>query len=332
MNRQKSPIPSSIEALSRCITENERFVITTHVNPDGDAISSCLVFDEILGHLGKSSMIVLDDTVPDKFQFLKGANEIHLLDVYHKPPQDSVLIVLDAADLDRIGRVSKWISDDFIIVNIDHHPSNGYFGQINLVQPEESSTVEIVYFLLRQFNVPLTPELATMVYTGILCDTGRFIFPNTTRRSLEICSAMVAGGARPNDIADKVYHQLSKSTMRALASALATLEFHYDDRVSCIHLSNGVLASNAEADTEGFVDYLLAVGGTEVEFFMMETQPRCFRVSLRSKKYVDVNLVAAAFNGGGHKRAAGCIIEGDVDSVKRRILNVLEDHLCVPST
>ncbi len=215
-------------------------------------------------------------------------------------------------------------------VHIDHHPESTIQGEYVLHDSEESSTVELVYWLHQFYHLPITPEVATLVYTGILCDTGRFIFPNTTYRSLEICANMVKQGAKPGEIAERIYFRNSPESLKALAEALSTLEFHFGGAVACMHLNHHVSFGNERTDTEGFIDFLLTVEGTEVEFFMLKVKPCLFKISFRSKRYVDVNEVAKIFGGGGHIRASGCYIEGTEEEVKQKILDVLARFL-VPS-
>jgi phosphoesterase RecJ-like protein len=316
-----------ISKIHECIQKEDNFIITTHMNPDGDSIASVLVFASLLKHCGKNFIILLNDPVPKKFDFLEGVDDIRCYRDEILPFQPSVFIVLDASDLDRIGSVNTIFSDHSRIINIDHHPSNCNFGYINLIDPKESSTVEIVYRMVTQLKISVSPSIATMVYTGIMCDTGRFLFPNTNSRSLSVCSNMIRLGANSERIAERIYFRTSQKTIRALAQALSTIEFHFNGTVACIHLSNGFLDPDEKIDTEGFVDNLLAVEGTEVEFFMVEIEPKFFRVSLRSKHFIDVNAVAKAFGGGGHKRASGCCISGTVDEVKNRIFEIIETHL-----
>jgi phosphoesterase RecJ-like protein len=317
----------AVTQIQRLIQRENDFLISSHVNPDGDSIASILVFTSILRHMGKSYRILLDDDVPEKLDFMAGIGEIQRYDGSLPSLNPRVLIVLDSSNLERIGRVAEIVTDGVEIINIDHHPSNEGFGSHNLVLGKESSTVEIVYDLFTAMNVPLSPDIAALVYTGILCDTGRFLFPNTTSRSLEICSEMVKHGASPDIIAKKLYFRMSHETAKALSAALSTLEFHFDGTVSCIHLSNGAVSSINDIDTEGFVDYLLAIDGTEVEFLMVEKEPGLFRISFRSKSRVDVNDVAKNFGGGGHTRASGCTLQGTVGEVKEKILNVLKAYL-----
>jgi len=313
--------------IKKCIQKSDDFLITTHINPDGDCISSVLVFAFLLKKIGKKYRILIDDDIPKKFQFLPGVKEILRFGEQHEDFQAKTIVVLDTSHLERIGNIREAIPQDAVIINMDHHTSNQNFGFSNAVDEKESSTVEVVYELFRLFKISISPEVATLVYTGIICDTGRFLFPNTTHRSLSICSDMIKKGASLDDIAENLYYRTSQKTIRALATALSTIEFHFNGAVSCIHLSNGMLESNEKVETEGFVDHLMTIEGTEVEFIMVEKEPNLFRVSFRSKRYIDVNEIAKHFGGGGHTRAAGCSIRGSVEEVRDKILHVLKSHL-----
>lgn len=316
-----------LSRIQESIHSDDAFLITTHVNPDGDSVASVLLVAALLKHHGKRYRIIMSDPVPRKFDFLSNIEGIQFYDEKVHRPSEKTVFVVDATSLERIGDVKNIIPEDATIINIDHHMSNVTFGAVNLICENESSTAEVVYELLQFMEVPVTPEIATIVYTGVVCDTGRFLFPNTTLKSLSVCTEMVRQGAVADDIAKKIYCRTSQNTIRALAGALSTLEFHFDGAVSCMSLNNGFLQCSEGVDTEGFVDHLLSIEGTEVEFFMCEKSPNHFRVSFRSKQHVDVNRIAAHFGGGGHKRAAGCNIEGTVDEVKERILSVIEKSL-----
>jgi len=316
-----------ISKIHEYIQKEDDFLITTHINPDGDSITSVLVLASILKHYGKNYQILLNDPVPKKFDFLDGLHEIQRYHGNTMSFDPKVMIILDSSEIDRIGPLNVILKEKPFVINVDHHPSNQNFGDLNLIDPQESSTVEIVYRLFIYCNLQVTPMIATMVYTGIMCDTGRFLFPNTNSRSLSVCSEMINSGADSKRIAEYVYFRTSQKTIQALAQALSTIEFHFDGTVACINLLNGFLDKEEKIDTEGFVDYLMAVDGTEVEFFMMEIEPKLFRVSFRSKHTVNVNKIAKEFNGGGHKRASGCCISGTVEEVKTKILETLKDHL-----
>ncbi|MCD6117406.1 bifunctional oligoribonuclease/PAP phosphatase NrnA [bacterium] len=325
--KEDNEISKGFSRVSQVLKEKDDFLITAHINSDGDSISSILLFASIVKHLGKRFLMCIDDTVPGKFDFLPDVDSIVSFEKIDYDFTPEVCVVLDASNLERIGRVNSLIPDNSTIISIDHHPSNVNFGKINVVDPKASSTSEIVYQLISALGIDVTKAMATYVYNGIVCDTGSFSFPNTTDKSLYICAEMVRCGADPGFIARMLYQRSSPDTLRALSSALSTLEFHFDGKVSCMYLVNGFVSEGSNVDTEGFVDYLLAIDGTEVEFFMIEEKPDYFRISLRSKEYVDVNAVAGEFGGGGHQRAAGCRVAGKADEVKEKLIKILESFV-----
>lgn len=321
-----SQINNTYSEIQSYINKGENFLITTHINSDGDAITSVLLFAVILDHLGKKYRILLDDQVPAKFDFLPQVNKIESRKD-KKSGSYNYLVVLDASDLDRIGELKKIISKEKKIINIDHHPSNLFFGDVNLVEPDKSSTVEIAYNLFSNYNIKLTKNIATLVYTGIMCDTGRFLFPNTTSNSFDVASQMVAAGADPHEIGKNVYYRVSPDSMHLLSKALVTLDFHFNDKVSSMYLTLDSVSNNGNIDTEGFVDYLMTIDRTEVQLFFKEVEKNLFKLSLRSRSYVDVNEIAKHFNGGGHLRASGCHIKGEIGEIKKRVLQVIKKYI-----
>lgn len=310
-----------------CLQNNDHFLLTTHIRPDGDSLTSVLVFAAILKHFNKSFRIVLDDFIPKKLHYLYGIEKVERFVEGQTEFSHRTVIILDSSDLDRIGRVSQWFNKDDFIINIDHHPGNTNYGQINLVDANKSSTVELVYPMIEVAQVPWSPELATMIYTGILSDTGRFLFANTSAEALYICAEMVSKGADPSVISEMLYNRVNPQTMRAYAKALSTLEFHFSDQVTCIHLLNEILCQADFVDTEGFVDTSAGIEGVKASFFMMEKAHGEFRVSFRSKGEIDTNEIAGIFGGGGHVRASGCNIKGSLNEVRQKILNVLKERI-----
>ncbi len=317
----------TLSRISKTIHDRDDFLITTHINPDGDCVTSVLSIAYILKVLGKRYEILMADPIPEKFQFLSDVDSILHLEVSKLSFEPKTAIALDASTAERFGNVKPFVEECEMIINIDHHPSNSFFGDIDLVDPEESSTVEIVYHLIKYMDIEITDELATLIYTGIMCDTGRFLFPNTTHRSMKICAEMIQCGASPEIIGDYLYFQKSFDTMKALGEALSTLELYQDGKVACVELDCRCYEREQSLDTEGFVDYLMMINGTEVEFLMLQKEPGKIKVSLRSQKYVNVNDVASVFGGGGHARAAGCTIEGTFAEAKSQILKAIEESM-----
>ena len=321
------PVPSTWAAIKTLVDGHRRFWITTHVHPDGDGLSSMLMIRALLQKLGKEALCVLDDSIPAKFDFLHGIDQVRTDVESAMPFAPEVVFVVDASCRHRLGRVESLVFNGVPVVNIDHHAGNDRFGTVNLVDGEAGSAAEVVYPMLSLWPVAITPEMAALVYTGIICDTGRFIFPSTSAKALAIGAEMVRLGASPSDIAEKVYYRSSQATIRGLSQALSTLDFHFEGKAASMSLSHPFIQANGPIDTEGFVDHLLAIDGTEVEFFMVERTPGQFRVSFRSKNHVNVDAVAQAFGGGGHRRAAGATLCGELDSVRSRILDMLGGFL-----
>ncbi len=309
------------------LEEKDYFLITTHVRPDGDSIASVLVLASILDQFNKEYSIILDDCIPKKLKFLKGVEKIQEYEKKVDYRRHENVFILDSSDIERIGRVKDLIRGNETIINIDHHPGNTSFGKLNMVDSTKSSTVELVYPLVEFSKIDWTPDLATMVYTGILSDTGRFLFAKTSSDALFICAEMVRHGADPPFISEMLYNRNTPETMRAYAKALSSLEFFLNDQITCMHLDNAYLCHSGHVDTEGFVDTIAGIEGVKASFFMMEKDNHEFRVSFRSKGEVDVNDVAGMFGGGGHVRASGCNISGSLEQVKQKVLEVLKKHL-----
>ena len=313
---------TTVDNILDVIQTHSRFLIVSHVNPDGDSISSLLLLKTLLNNMEKTSVALIQDVVPDKFSFLSGVESIK-----REVPDNftaDVIIVADSSEQSRTGDNIEIFAGNAVVINIDHHISNQQFGDLNYIESGASSATELVYNLIEKSNKDIDTAMAEMIYTGIYCDTGRFSFPNTTASALSVCAEMVEKGARPQRIFEHLYNRSTKETTVALGKALSNLEFFFEDKVASMYLANGDLSSSDKIETDGFVDSLLAIEGTEVEFFMVEEEPGRIRVSLRSKEYIDVNSLARRFGGGGHVRAAGCTVSGDINSVKDLILEELK--------
>jgi phosphoesterase RecJ-like protein len=301
----------------------DNFLISTHVNADGDAISAILVCAAILKKLGKAHRIVVHDPVPDeRYRFLPGFGEIHSFEQTSDPGPANVLLALDAPTMDRIGDATRLLPEDASALVIDHHESNELFGEVNFVRAEASSTCELLYEVISELKLPFDEGMATCLYTGIAFDTGGFRFSNTSGEALRIAAEMVDRGAQPDRIADAVFHRRSYEATKRLGLALNAIELHLNGKVSAIYLPG-----DRSKDTEGFINYALFIDGVEVAFFIKEEEQDRFRVSFRSKNQIDVNRIAGRFGGGGHRKAAGCQISGQMAEVKALVLEEIARHL-----
>ncbi|KPJ50906.1 hypothetical protein AMJ40_01555 [candidate division TA06 bacterium DG_26] len=295
------------------IKKRNSFLVTAHIDPDGDSIGSQLAMASLLREMGKRVLVVNEQRPPRKYRFLAHADEI----VTRIPDGFTyeTAVILDAASLKRLGRVSEYVQGKFII-NIDHHPTNLRFGDINWVVPRASSTSELVFRLVRRIGVKLGGERASHLYTGVLTDTGGFKFPNTTPDALRMASVLVKEGADPSYIATQVYLSKSIDELFLLSRLLATVEVH--GGVATMQLTRGMM-KDTKLNTEGFSDHVLQLRGIGMGVLFKELDGKV-KVSLRSRGEIDVSELAKIFGGGGHESAAACLVAGRLSEVKRKVL------------
>ena len=288
------------EAAQRIRAAN-KILITAHVQPDGDAIGSTLALMQMHRDMGKSAQIFIDDTVRKNLHVLPHFEEIRRPKDGEKFDAD-LLLVLDTS-LDRIGNVRKLT--DAPILNIDHHVTNkNDLGDL-YVETKAAATCEIIFKLAGELDAPITPEIATCLYTGLATDTGFFQFSNTRAETLATAAELIRCGVSPHFISEEM-EKKSLAEVRGLSAALNSLKMFYDDKVA------GMLIDHATAktfdSTEGFIDEIRVIETVDVAFLITEKAPNVCRVSMRSKG-VDVSKVAAKLGGGGHIRAAGCTLK-----------------------
>jgi phosphoesterase RecJ-like protein len=311
----------------RTIAEETRecrsFLISTHQNPEGDAIGSILALGLALKSLGKEVQILTQDPVPEVLAFLPGAQEI-----VHRAPLDGrfdMAFALDCGDRARLGEEFNKVKGIGKIVNIDHHVSNGFFGDVNLVDPRASSAAEIIFDLVRILGAPFTREVAENIYTGLLTDTGSFHYSNTSPQTFAAARACVLAGVDPGEVSQKVYDTQPLPRLRLLPRVLDTLAFSEGGRVSSVIITQQMLkeAGATVAMTEDFINFPRSVQGVEVALLFREVTPQKYRVSMRSCGAVDVARIAGRFQGGGHPAASGCTVEGSLSEVQAKILEAV---------
>lgn len=295
------------------------YVITGHVDPDPDSLGSALALAWGLERLGKRVHVVSPDPVRPEWRFLPGSESIC---VPPPVPQAEALVVLDC-DLPRTGAVAEAAGRFAHIYNLDHHVTNAAGGTVRYIDPHAAATGEIVYsVLVDHWGLALEPGPATNLYTAVMTDTGSFRYSNTTAETFRIAGALVAAGARPDEIASQAYEQASWSTMRLLAKSLATLDRTPDGRVAWVTVTGQMLAeAGARYDeADGMVQYPRMIKGVEVALIFRELPDGRTRVGMRSRGLVDVSRVAAELGGGGHPRAAGCTLDMAVEHARDRVL------------
>ena len=302
---------TDLEAAARAIREHDRFLITTHENPDGDALGSILAAKLALDALGKDGIMYLYGQVPLPAEY--GFMQLDELQRELPPDADErVLLALDCAKEMRLGRdYEELLSRAPLVVDIDHHHDNTRFGDINAIVGDASSTGEIMRDLLRLLDVELTPEIAEALYIALVTDTGRFQYTNTTPHALRLAAELVEAGANLNRVFQGVYESVEFAKLKLLARALERADIYDGGRLIISYLlrDDFLEVGAVEPYSEGIIDFLRAVEGAHMAALIREP-PRggspARRISLRaSHDELDVSAIARAAGGGGHRQAAG---------------------------
>ncbi|CEN82882.1 DHH family phosphoesterase [Paraclostridium sordellii] len=324
---------NNIKNIIKAIREGNNFIVTSHYSPDGDNIGSTLSMYYTLKKLGKKVYYVLDDSIPLNLTFLVKDVKILKSEEMNENLNDYTLISLDCGDFNRIC-VSESIKKSVKqLVCIDHHASNNNYGDLNYINPNESSTCELVYNLLKEFSKEmgeqiLDEDISTYLYTGLLTDTGNFSYSNTNPSSYLMAYDLVNLGAKKDLIIQKIFQSNTYNYYKLLGEALDTLEI-VDKKIASMMLTIDMLERNEISfnDADGVTSYTRDIDGVEVGLLFKEKAPGEVKVSFRSKNYVDVSAVAQVFGGGGHVRASGCTIKDSIENVKKIVINEVLKHI-----
>jgi phosphoesterase RecJ-like protein len=305
------------------LQRGERFLLTTHENPDGDALGSLLGMQLILEQLGKDSvMFMAANQFPLPYEYQRMPLERVLREV-PADLDDRVVVFLDCGNIDRMP-VNFLHESHLHVLNIDHHHDNTRFGDVNLVVGHASCTGEILWDLSKDLGVDLTPELAESLYIALVTDTGKFMFENTTPKAHEMAADLIEAGVQPQEAHRKLYEGLPFARLQLLSRALNAVQRFDGGQLTLTHLTREDFShSNAvESDSEGVVDHLRGVEGAVVAALVRELLDVDGRrkVSLRATdKTVDVSAIARSFGGGGHRQAAGFTTDVPLDELIERL-------------
>jgi len=310
----------SVKPVADEIRAADRFLLTTHENPDGDALGSIVAMKLALEQLGKDAVLYLSGSVPlpHEYAFMP----LHGLE--RTPPGDAaerVVVALDCATERRLGPDLGLLERAPLVVNVDHHHDNTRFGHVSLVVPDASSTGEILRDLFQELGVQLTPEIAEALYIGLVTDTGRFQYANTTPKALRLAAELVEAGADVHRVFQDVYENVAFAKIKLLARALERARVFEGGRiiVSDLERSDFDAAGAEEPFAEGIIDFLRAVEGTELVALIREPPTQngpTRRVSLRTRaEGIDVSAIARKSGGGGHRQAAGFSSEDSTDEI-----------------
>lgn len=296
----------------------DRFVLTSHARPDGDAIGSALACCQVLRAMGKQADVVLHDGVPRIYRALPFADQVLQADRIGGNYEAAIILECDSIHRTRLEGL-----EDRFLISIDHHVSGRPFAHVNWIDPDAVATGEMVFRLARKAGTPFSPEIATCLYTALMTDTGSFMFQGTNERTFALARELVLAGADPSHCARSIYFAHSVAKMRLLGEALRNLNTEGPVGWTWVTREQMERWGAKEEDCEGLVNYVLSIGEVEVAAFFRELPDGRFRVSLRSKGKLDVAKVAEGFGGGGHECASGCSLDGPLDHALGEVLEIL---------
>jgi len=303
------------------IEQRDRFLLTSHARPDGDAIGSALACCQILRSMGKQADVILRDGVPRIYRPLPFADSVVQTDRVNGNYQAAIILECDSIQRTRLEGL-----DNQFLINIDHHQSGKPFAHVNWIDPSAVATAELVYRLAREAGVKISTGIATCLYTALLTDTGSFMFEGTNENTFALARELVLAGADPARCARSVYFAHSTAKVRLLGAALSNLQ--REGPLAWIWVTHDQMekVQAKEEDCEGLVNYALAIQDVQVAVFFRELPDGRYRVSLRSKGELNVAAVAESFGGGGHQCASGCSLDGPLSAAVERILAALRQH------
>ncbi len=323
------------EALLKAIQSTGSIVLATHVNPDGDALGSMLGLANILERMGKQVFRFVQEPVPHQYDFFPDSGktewDFEVLNEFTRVAGgDIALITLDCGDRKRLGDANKELLKIRPALVIDHHQSNDGFGDFAWIDPQRSSTGEMIFDLAGKLGQPVSLKAANCLYAAILTDTGSFRYESTSAHTFGVVRDLVAIGVRPHEIAEQLYDNYSLGRLRLMQLVLATMEIHGDGRIAIIKVTREMFdkTSTSMEETENFINLPRAIRTVEVAVFLKEAAGGVVSASLRAKGGCDLANVAAVFGGGGHRNAAGFRQpEMSSSEVQKRLLPVLKREL-----
>lgn len=305
------------------LRNEDDFVIATHFSPDGDALGSSIALSTALRKMGKKTFLLDKDPVPPQYKFLPGHENFQTFEAMGNFRN---LIIVDCNDVDRVtsNKELQATLRNHASVVIDHHASEKPFGDIRWVRPDSPATGMMVFRVIKELGIAMTADMAINLYTAIATDTGNFRHENTTPDALAIAAELATAGAKPHEISRELYDSWTEGRLRLFIKVLNTLTI--EDDIAMVTVTNKMLEETLTSsdDTETFVEFPRIVKDIGISVLFREIDAANCKISLRSKDGLDVAKVAEAFNGGGHKNAAGCKIKADIETAKQLIREKLK--------
>jgi phosphoesterase RecJ-like protein len=315
-------VATALNQIVDAIRARRRFVVSSHTRPDGDSIGSSVSMALALRAIGKEARVVHRDRAPDALLGFPGVSDIEIADRANGDFEAG--IIMECGELARTGVAGL---EGHFLINIDHHPGNSGFGQINWFDSSAAACGEMVFDLIRALDVPLTVEIATHIYLAILTDTGSFHYSSISPRTFDICRLTLEAGVDPVQVARAVYDSNNMGRLKLFGSVLNAMRTDDSGRIAILYLDHE-MAREAGAtydDTEGLINEPLTVKEVQAVVFFKQIEGDEYRVSMRSKGEVDIGAIARELGGGGHKNAAGCTVTGSIDALRQTLVQKMED-------
>lgn len=326
MNRE---FISNMVKAADLIRNSKNIFIASHINPDGDNIGSSLALALALKKNNKNVFVLKSDIVPKNFVFLPG---IDLIEDYNEEMGGiDLFVALDCGDEHRLGKNKVLFENAKKTINIDHHISNTNFGHINIVDPKASATGELIYEFIKHLNIDLDKEIATNLYTAISTDTGSFKYESVTSETHKIVADLLDTGIDKNNININLYEKMSFTRMKLFIKSLTTLETFDNGQIAVVKITQDMLKETGASleDAEGIISFIRKLETVEAACILKELEKENIKISLRTKKYLDASLICSNFDGGGHKRAAGCTIYKEIEESKDLIVKSIKESMKV---
>ncbi|HZX20959.1 MAG TPA: bifunctional oligoribonuclease/PAP phosphatase NrnA [Clostridia bacterium] len=307
--------------LAKTVSDSNSIAIASHIDPDGDSIGSILALWLALKQKCENVEVFIDDTLPRKYSFLPQSGYIKKYgDVGEK--EFDLFFALDCGNKARLGRGAKTMEKSKTVVNIDHHISNTEFGDINIIDVNSSSTCEMIYSIIKDMGLTIDKQIATCIYMGIITDSGNFMYDNVTERTHMIVAELMKTDMAKQDIIYNLYQKKSINSLRFLGYSLTNMDLELGGRLAIFQISSDLLKrfNIPDDDMEGLVNYGRDIEDIDIAVTMMEKGDNKIKLSFRSKHDdVDVRALAQLFNGGGHKKASGAVLDSTLDGAKKLV-------------
>ena len=314
----------SAREVAAALAEGDAFILTSHARPDGDAIGSSMALAYALDAIGKRVRVLLADPVPMPYLPFPGLDRIEFTD--HAEGAADAAVLLECGELTRPGIAGL---DKYFIVNVDHHVGNAMYGQVNWFDTSACACGEMVAEIIDALGVSWSSDLAAHLYLAIVTDTGGLRYGPITARTFEICRRIAATGIEPAQLTRQIFDSFSIGRVKITGALLNGMELLHHNRVAMLYFDDALLASCGATidDTEGLVNLPLNAREVVAVALLKRQDASTVRVSLRSKGDVDVRSVAARWQGGGHRNAAGCTITAPIEEIKRHLSAAIGEQL-----